>query len=188
MRLPSLFARFAGGIGSARSILAGFSSAARGRAVALGAMMLSAAGAAGGAEQSWRLIMAGHDAIAAPGLQWSNAGSIPPGAKVVMLYGDPSKPGPYVFRVMFPAGYKLPAHRHEDPRNVTVLKGSYWSGVGETFAQDKLRKFGPRDFYITEARVPHFAWAETEVVIQEMGIGPVTNPIEYVNAADDPRK
>jgi len=36
--------------------------------------------------------------------------------------------------------------------------------------------------------VPHFSWAETEVIIQEMGMGPVTNPIEYVNTADDPRK
>jgi hypothetical protein len=157
-------------------------------ALALGAMTTLVAGAAAGAEEGWQLIMAGHDAIAAPGLQWSDARSIPPGAKTVMLYGDPSKPGPYVFRVLFPAGYKLPAHRHEDQRNVTVLKGSYWSGVGESFAQDKLMKFGPRDFYITEAHVPHFAWAETEVVIQEMGIGPVSNPIEYVDTADDPRK
>ena len=171
-----------------RSTFARLSSAAHACALALGVMTTLAAGAAAGAEEGWRLIMAGHDAIAAPGLQWSDARSIPPGAKTVMLYGDPSKSGPYVFRVLFPAGYKLPAHRHEDQRNVTVLKGSYWSGVGESFAQDKLKKFGPRDFYITEARVPHFAWAETEVVIQEMGIGPVSNPIEYVNAADDPRK
>ncbi|HEY7757957.1 MAG TPA: cupin domain-containing protein [Burkholderiales bacterium] len=171
-----------------RSIFSRPSSATHTRALALGAMMTLGAGAAAGAEEGWRLIMTGHDAIATPGLQWSDAKSVPPGAKTVMLYGDPSKPGPYVFRVMFPAGYKLPAHRHEDQRNVTVLKGSYWSGVGERFAQDKLKKFGPRDFYITEARVPHFAWAETEVVIQEMGIGPVSDPIEYVNAADDPRK
>ena len=71
---------------------------------------------------------------------------------------------------------------------MTVLKGMYWSGVGESFDQDKLRKFGPRDYYVTDARVPHFSWAETEVIIQEMGMGPVTNPIEYVNTADDPRK
>jgi quercetin dioxygenase-like cupin family protein len=157
-------------------------------ALAFGAVMALAASAAPGAEDGWRLVMKSHDAIAAADLQWSDARSIPSGAKMVMVYGDPAKPGPYVFRVMFPAGYKLPAHRHEDQRSVTVLKGSYWSGVGENFEQDKLKKFGPRDFYITEAGVPHFAWAETEAVIQEMGIGPVSNPIQYVNAADDPRK
>jgi anti-sigma factor ChrR (cupin superfamily) len=163
-------------------------SAAHAGALVIAAVMALAASAAAGAEEGWRLVMKSHDAIAAADLQWSDARTIPPGAKLVMLYGDPAKPGPYVFRVMFPAGYKLPAHRHADQRSVTVLKGSYWSGVGETYAQDKLKKFGPRDFYITEARVPHFAWAETEVVIQEMGIGPVSDPIEYVNAADDPRK
>jgi quercetin dioxygenase-like cupin family protein len=146
------------------------------------------ASAARADEAGWRLVMKGHDAIAAAELQWSDAKSIPPGAKMIMVYGDPAKPGPYMFRVMFPAGYRLPAHRHEDQRSVTVLKGNYWSGVGERFEQDKLKKFGPRDFYITEPGVPHFAWAETEVVIQEMGIGPVSNPIQYVDATDDPRK
>jgi hypothetical protein len=158
-------------------------------ALAIGAAMaLAASPGAGAADDGWRVITSSDDAIVAPGLRWGDAKSIPPGAKTVMLYGDPAKPGPYLFRVMFPAGYKLPAHRHPDQRSVTVLKGSYWSGVGERFAQDQLKKFGPRDFYITDAGVPHFAWAETEVVIQEMGIGPVSDPIEYVNAADDPRK
>jgi quercetin dioxygenase-like cupin family protein len=134
------------------------------------------------------LVMTGFDAIAAQGLEWKDAKTIPPGAKMLLIYGSPDKPGPYIFRVMFPAGYKLPAHRHPDQRSVTVLKGIYWSAAGESFEQDKLKKFGPRDLYITAAGAPHFAWAETDVVIQEMGMGPVSEPIEYVNAADDPRK
>lgn len=140
------------------------------------------------AEPGIDLVMTGFDAIAAQGLEWKDAKSIPPGAKMLLIYGSPDKPGPYIFRVVFPAGYKLPAHRHQDQRTVTVLKGNYWSAVGDAFDQEKLKKFGPRDFYITEAGVPHYSWAETDVVIQEMGIGPVSQPIEYVNASDDPRK
>lgn len=159
----------------------------RGTLALTGALLLTS-GVSAADEGGRRLIMQSNDAIAASDLKWSESRTVPPGVKMVMLFGDPSKPGPYVFRAQFPAGYKLPAHRHADQRSVTVLKGMYWSGVGESFDQDKLRKFGPRDYYITEARVPHFSWAETEVIIQEMGLGPLSNPIEYVNTADDPRK
>jgi quercetin dioxygenase-like cupin family protein len=139
------------------------------------------------AQDASPIIMIGPDQ-AGPGRSWVEAKSIPAGTKMIMVYGRPDEPGPYIFRVQFPAGYRLPPHRHPDRRSVTVLSGSYWSGVGETFEQGKLTKFGPRDYYITAPGVPHFAWAETDVVIQESGIGPVGNPIEYVNPQDDPRK
>ena len=135
-----------------------------------------------------RILTKDHEGIVADGLAWQPSPTIPPGAKMVMLYGDPSKTGPYLFRVHFPAGYKLPPHKHEDQRWVTVLKGNYWSAAGDTFEQGQLKKFGPRDTFTTQPGVTHFAWAETEVVIQEMGIGPISNAIEYANTADDPRK
>jgi anti-sigma factor ChrR (cupin superfamily) len=149
-------------------------------------LALLGAGAPATAEQT--LLMKGHDAVAAPQLEWVEAKSIPPGARMILLHGSPDQPGPYIFRVKFPAGYKLPPHHHQDVRSVTVLKGNYWSAVGDTYDQAKLKKFGPRDYYTTDAGVNHFAWAETEVIIQEMGIGPVSSPIEYANPADDPRK
>lgn len=153
--------------------------------VALG---LGTTAAIASAEGGVQMIMKSLDGIEAPGLEWTDAKSIPPGAKAVLVYGSPDKAGPYVFRVRFPAGYKLPPHKHQDQRQVTVLSGTYWTAVGETYAKDKLRKYNPRDYYVTEANVPHFAWAETDVVIQESGWGPVSAPIEYVDKADDPRK
>ncbi len=133
-------------------------------------------------------IMSGPEAIAATGKEWKESNTVPAGMKMIMLLGDPSQAGPYVFRAQIPAGYKLPPHRHPDERSVVVLKGTYWSGVGEDFDQAKMKKFTPGHFYITDARAPHFAWAETDVVVQEMGIGPISNPIEFVHAGDDPRK
>ena len=154
------------------------------RAVLLGFALMSTALPAAAGQQ---ILMKGNEAIAEPKLVWADATSIPPGAKMVMIYGSPDREGPYIFRVKFPVGYRLPPHRHPDARSVTVLTGNYWSAVGESFDQTKLKKFGPRDSYVTDAQVPHYAWAETEVIIQEMGMGPVSNPIEYVNPADDPR-
>lgn len=155
-------------------------------ALALGAM-LALSGVAR-ADGSIQILTKDHEGIVAAGVQWKPAPTIPPGAKMVVLYGDPSKPGPYLFRVHFPAGYKLPPHKHEDQRWVTVLKGNYWSAAGDAFEQGQLKKFGPRDTYTTQPGVMHFAWAETEVVIEEMGMGPISGAIEYANAADDPRK
>jgi quercetin dioxygenase-like cupin family protein len=151
------------------------------------ALAMSAATLQTSAEDATSIIMTGPDTTG-PDRSWIEAKSIPAGTKMIMVYGSPDQPGPYIFRVQFPAGYRLPPHRHQDRRSVTVLTGTYWSGVGESFAPDRLTKFGPRDYYITEAGTPHFAWAETDVVIQESGIGPVGNPIQYVNPTDDPRK
>jgi quercetin dioxygenase-like cupin family protein len=133
-------------------------------------------------------IMKGYEATATGDLVWKANAAVPPGLKMVLIYGDPKQAGPYIFRAKLPVGYKLPAHKHQDKRIVTVLQGTYWSGAGEKYDQDKLTKFTPGSFYITEPGVPHFSWAETEVIIQEMGIGPIDNPIQYVDAADDPRK
>src|SRR5262245_57945893 len=105
------------------------------------ALILLGLNAGSRADEGLRLLMKGVDAIAAADLKWVEPKSIPPGTQMVMVYGSPDKAGPYVFRVQFPAGYKLPPHRHPDQRTVTVLKGNYWSAVGETFQQDRLKKF-----------------------------------------------
>lgn len=141
-----------------------------------------------GAAADQQLLMNGNDTIASPGLAWVAPTSVPPGAQMVLLYGSPDKTGPYIIRVKLPAGYKMPPHRHQDARAVTVLQGNYWPAVGDSFDQAKLKKFGPRDHYTIDAGVSHFAWAETDVIFQEMGTGPVSSPLEYVNPAGDPRK
>ena len=119
-------------------------------------------------------------------MKWERNMSTPWGMRTVLLYGDPTQPGPYVFRAKMPSAYKLPPHRHSDRRTVTVLKGTYWSGVGEQYDAMKMHQFEPGAYYITEPEVPHYAWARKEVIIQEMGMGP-NSDIRYVNPEDDPR-
>ena len=49
-------------------------------------------------------------------LKWKDGPpSLPPGAKIAVLEGDPAKPGPFVFRVKVPDGYKIPPHTHPKP-------------------------------------------------------------------------
>jgi hypothetical protein len=120
-------------------------------------------------------------------VKWVPNKSVPYGMTMAMLYGNPSQPGPYIFRAKMPSGYKLPPHKHPDERTVTVLNGTYWAGVGNTFNRMDMKEMGAGAFYVTKANVPHYAWAGTEVLIQEMGMGPVEKPIEYINPDDDPR-
>jgi len=157
-------------------------------AIALLAAAVLSAMAPAAVAQGTDFIMKGYDVPVTSEHDWKDAATIPPGAKMVLIYGDPKQEGPYIFRVKFPAGYKLPAHKHQDQRIVTVLQGNYWSAIGEQFEQAKLQKFTPGSFYVTEADAPHFSWAETEVIIQEQGMGPISSPIDYVDAAEDPRK
>ena len=57
-------------------------------------------------------------------LKWVDAPpSLPRGAKLAVLYGDPGKDGPYVIRLKAPGGYKVPPHWHTQTENLTVISG-----------------------------------------------------------------
>jgi len=57
--------------------------------------------------------------------------SLPKGAKVAVLYGDPSKAGPFCMRLMAPAGYKIPPHWHSQAEALTVISGTFYLGMGD---------------------------------------------------------
>ncbi len=118
-------------------------------------------------------------------LRWAGAASIPKAIELAVVYGDPSKPGPYVFRARMPAGTKLWVHKHPDERWVTVLQGTYRSAVGEAYDVPAATEYPEGSFYVTGANAPHYSYAVTDVIVQEQGIGPTG--IEYVHAEDDPR-
>src|SRR5215470_14513774 len=52
-----------------------------------------------------------------------------PGAQLAVVQGDPSKEGPFVYRLKMPAGYKVPPHLHKASENVTVLSGAFSIGI-----------------------------------------------------------
>ncbi len=119
--------------------------------------------------------------------KWIVNPTVPPTMQMMMIYGAPNKPGPFIFRAKFPPGYKLPPHKHPDVRTVTVLKGTYYSAIGDTFDESKLQAFPAGTFYFTPANTGHFsATKDEEVIIQESGEGPESG-IKYVNPSDDPR-
>ena len=112
--------------------------------------------------------------------------SLPPGAKLAVLEGDPNKEGPFVMRLRLPDGYRIPAHTHPKTERLTVISGTFNIVMGEKLDEKDARKMPAGSFGYWAAGMKHLVWANGETVVQLHGIGPWS--INYVNPADDPRK
>lgn len=137
---------------------------------------------------AWAQHGAAHHRILTPVQMKWGAGppSLPPGARAVVLYGDPTKEGLFVMRLRFPAGYRIPAHTHPRPEILTVVSGVLHLGTGENPATATTRALPAGSFFALEPGTVHFARTRQPTVVQLSSTGPWT--INYVNPADDPRK
>ncbi len=88
-----------------------------------------------------------------------------------MIEGDIAKPGPFLMRVKFPAGFKLAPHTHPTIEHTTVLSGTMRLGYG-TKDDGPAETFGPGTVLITPANTPHFFSTPAETIVQTHGIGP----------------
>ena len=111
--------------------------------------------------------------------------SLPKGAKIAVLEGDPTKEGPFVFRIKVPDGYRVPPHTHPKTERVTVIAGQLNIGMGEKFDAEATQPMPVGTYGYWKAGMVHFAWFKGETVLQFHGTGPWS--IKYVNPADDPR-
>jgi quercetin dioxygenase-like cupin family protein len=112
--------------------------------------------------------------------------SLPLGAEIAVLEGDPSKSGPFVFRVKAPDGYTLPPHTHPKAERVTVISGTFHLGMGEKVDKAAGQAMSAGSFGYWPAGMKHFAWVTGETIVQLHGNGPWQ--INYLDPADDPRK
>jgi len=112
--------------------------------------------------------------------------SIPPGTKLALLEGDPTKEGPFVIRLRLQDGYKIPAHTHPKTERLTVISGTLNIAMGEKLDPKDAKKMPAGSFGYWAAGMKHIVWAEGETIVQLHGVGPWE--INYVNPADDPRK
>jgi quercetin dioxygenase-like cupin family protein len=125
-------------------------------------------------------------AILSEDIDWKPFPAFPPLARLAILVGQPSEPGPYVVRVKVPHGVKLMPHKHPEDRIYTVISGVFYIGVGAEFDANKLKAYPPGAVIVLPGNTPHFHWAKSgEYVTQVTAIGPLG--LEYVNSKDDPR-
>jgi len=128
-----------------------------------------------------------HVMVEAAAITWGDPPpSLPPGSKIAVIAGDPSKAGPFVIRAQVPAGYKVAPHWHPGDENLTILSGTVALGMGETWDESKMQSVSSGGYAALPAQMRHFFLAKTAATFQVHGMGPFV--VNYVNPADDPSK
>ena len=128
----------------------------------------------------------GEVAVTPADFKWQDGPpSLPKGAKMVLLEGNPSKEGAFVMRVKMPDGYRIAPHTHPKDERVTVISGTFHIGMGEKFDEKDAKVMPAGAYGHWPAGMKHFVWCKGETVLQFHGTGPWS--IQYVNPTDDPR-
>ena len=92
-----------------------------------------------------------------------------------VLFGDPSKPGPYVVRVKWLPGNMSRPHFHPNDRFFAVLSGTWWMGTGEKFDPESTVPAPAGSYVIHYGGKIHYDGAKNEeTIIQVWGMGPAT--------------
>ena len=96
------------------------------------------------------------------------------GAQVATIAGDPSGGGLYIQRVRFPPHVMDRPHWHPNDRHVTVIKGTWFTGTGDTFDPRHAVPLKAGSYMLHPARALHWdgSNSDEEVIVQVFGIGP----------------
>jgi anti-sigma factor ChrR (cupin superfamily) len=105
------------------------------------------------------------------------------GCDLAAVSGDPDADGaPSVLRIRCADGAKVPPHWHPTDENVTVRKGTFFIGMGETFDEAKLQPMNVGNFLSIPKEMRHFAMSKGESMAQVHGVGRFK--VNWVNPAD----
>lgn len=119
-------------------------------------------------------------------IKWGKAPeSLPKGAQLAVLEGDPSKDGMFTMRIKLPANYRIPPHWHSIFEHVIVISGKLYLGMGDKFDIKQAKSLPAGSFSIMQPKMHHFAFTHDPAIIQVQDIGPWD--ITYINPQDDPR-
>lgn len=89
-------------------------------------------------------------------IDWEPFAAFSPSARLAVVMGYPSEPGPYVVRVKVPAGVKLMPHVHQEHRVYTAISGVFYIGRGDQFDEEKLEAYPSGSVIVLPGGTPHF--------------------------------
>ena len=108
------------------------------------------------------------------------------GIRTTILYGDPTKAGPYTIEIRVPPNTRIAAHSHRDSRTAVVVAGAWYFGYGDKADAALAKALPPGSFYSEPAGVDHFALTQGEgASVYIFGSGPTST--DYVEAGDAPK-
>jgi hypothetical protein len=141
---------------------------------------LGIAAAERGYSQDKKDVSDAHKIVHFGDLKWT---PIIKGCDVAAVDGDMNAEGtPFVLRLRCADGAKIPAHWHPTDENVTVLKGTFLVGMGETFDESKMQTMNVGNFVNMPKEMRHYAMSKGETIVQVHGAGPFK--VNWVNPAD----
>ncbi|WP_454716576.1 cupin domain-containing protein [Caulobacter segnis] len=154
------------------------------RLVLASAALLLIAGAASAQERQVRLAPSDIQGLSQGGATAGTSGVT--GIRTTVLYGDPTKAGPYTIALKVPPNTHIAAHGHRDDRTAIVVGGVWRFGYGRKADEALVKVLPPGSFYSEPAGVEHFAMTGPEgAVVYISGYGPTST--DYVEAADAPK-
>jgi len=128
-----------------------------------------------------------HAQAAPAATKWGPAPAVfPPGARMSVVSGDPSKAEMFTVELAMPSGYQIAPHFHPTDEVVEVKKGTLLVGMGDKFDASKAKPMKAGDKGTVPAKAHHFAAAQGATFISVTAMGPFA--LTYVNPADDPQK
>ncbi|HEX5108435.1 MAG TPA: cupin domain-containing protein [Vicinamibacterales bacterium] len=96
--------------------------------------------------------------------------------ETAILFGDPTKPGPYVIRLRWLPNNMSRPHYHENDRFFVVISGTWWLGSGEKYDPNSTVPAKAGSYVYHHAKQVHYDGAKDEpTVIQVWGMGPATS-------------
>jgi quercetin dioxygenase-like cupin family protein len=104
-------------------------------------------------------------------LVWQDADA---GAKLAVVFGDPSKPGLYVIRAYFPPGVMSSPHFHGEDRHVIVVQGTWNAGTDDSWDPKATTPLKPGTYMFHKAGAVHYdgSAGEQGAMVQIVGMGP----------------
>ena len=105
------------------------------------------------------------------------------GCDLAPVAGDMNAEGAaFVLRIRCADGTKIPAHWHPTDENVTVLKGTFLVGMGESFDESKLQTMNVGNFVTVPKEMKHYASCKGETIVQVHAVGPFK--VNWVNPSE----
>ena len=120
-------------------------------------------------------------------LQWMDApASLPSGAQMAVVSGDPGKKGMFTIELKMPADYAVPAHSHPTNEVLKVVSGELHYGMSDKLDMAKAKTLTVGHSATMKAKMNHWVHAAAPATVQVSGMGPFQ--ITYADPKDDPRK
>ena len=95
--------------------------------------------------------------------------------QTAIIYGDPTKPGPYYMLLKWKAGNMSRPHFHEMDRYFVVGQGTWWVGTGPKFDPASTVPMPAGSLVTHYAKGIHYDGAkDADCIIALHGVGPVS--------------